>query len=185
MHEVGTQGRVVAVHAKSVHAFSKDGVPAIELVAGQGVAGDAHCGVTVKHRSRVARDPTQPNLRQVHLMHGELFAELADRGLDVLPGQMGENITTAGLDLLALAEGTCLRVGGQALVRVTGLRNPCAQIEAFMPGLLAAVLDRSPEGELVRKAGVMGVVVEPGVVRAGDAIAIVHVPEQRVALRPV
>lgn len=185
MHEVGTWGRVVAVHAKSIHAFSKDGVPAIELVAGQGVAGDAHCGVTVKHRSRVARDPTQPNLRQVHLMHGELFAELAAKGLDVRPGQLGENITTAGLDLLGLAEGTCLRVGGQALVRVTGLRNPCAQIEAFMPGLLAAVLARSPEGELVRKAGVMGVVVEPGVVRAGDPVAIVHVPEERVALRPV
>lgn len=180
-----TAHRVVAVHAKSVHAFSKESAPAIELIAGQGVAGDAHCGVTVKHRSRVARDPTQPNLRQVHLLHGELFAELAAKGLHVLPGQMGENITTTGLDLLALAEGTCLRVGSKALVRVTGLRNPCAQIEAFMPGLLAAVLDRMPGGELVRKAGVMGVVVEPGVVRAGDPVAIVHVPAEGVALRPV
>lgn len=177
--------RVVGVHAKGDHAFSKESVPSIELIAGQGVAGDAHCGITVRHRSRVARDPTQPNLRQVHLLHSELLAELAAKGLDVLPGQMGENITTTGLELLALAEGTCLRVGSQALVRVTGLRNPCAQIEAFMPGLLAAVLERSPDGELVRKAGIMGVVVEPGMVRAGDAVTIVHVPEGRVALRPV
>jgi MOSC domain-containing protein YiiM len=177
--------RITAVHAKGNHSFSKDSVPRIELVAGQGVAGDAHCGVTVKHRSRVARDPTQPNLRQVHLLHAELLDELAGRGLPVQPGQMGENITTQGLPLLDLAEGTVLRLGSEALVRITGLRNPCAQIEAFMPGLLAAVLDRTANGELVRKAGVMGVVLASGVVLPGDAIHIVEAPVPHVPLRPV
>ena len=177
--------RVVAVHSKSTHAFSKDRAERIQLLAGQGVAGDAHCGVTVKHRSRVARGPTQPNLRQVHLMHSELFAELADKGFHVLPGQLGENITTAGLPVLALAPDTLLRIGPQALVRVTGLRNPCAQIEAFMPGLLAAVLDRTPQGEPVRKAGIMGIVLESGSVEPGDAITIEHIPRSPSQLRPV
>jgi MOSC domain-containing protein YiiM len=176
---------VVAVHAKGIHAFSKDSAAAIDLVAGHGVAGDAHFGVTVKHRSRVAKDPSQPNLRQVHLLHGELLAELAGKGLHVSPGQMGENITTSGIDLLGLAEGTVLRIGKHALVRITGLRNPCAQIEAFMPGLLSAVLDRTPDGELVRKAGIMGVVLESGAVHQGDPIAIALSPEPFVALRAV
>ncbi|MBX3642004.1 MAG: MOSC domain-containing protein [Rubrivivax sp.] len=177
--------RVVAVHCKGSHAFSKDSARRIQLLAGQGVAGDAHCGVTVKHRSRVARDPTQPNLRQVHLMHSELFAELARKGLQVLPGQLGENITTAGLPVLDLAQGTVLRIGTQALVRVTGLRNPCAQIEAFMPGLLAAVLDRTPQGQRVRKAGIMGIVLESGTVDPGDAITIEHIPHPAAPLQPV
>jgi len=176
---------VIAVHARNIHAFSKQPVPRIALLEGLGVEGDAHCGVTVKHRSRVARDPSQPNLRQVHLMHSELFDELALKGLHVLPGQMGENITTTGLDLLGLAEGSVLRIGAKALVRITGLRNPCAQIEDFMPGLLAAVLDRDERGVLVRKAGVMGVVLESGEVRAGYAIALVDVPAPGLALRPV
>lgn len=177
--------QVRAVHAKATHSFSKDSVPVIELVAGLGVAGDAHQGATVRHRSRVAKDPTQPNLRQVHLLQQELLDELAARGLHVKPGQMGENITTAGLSLLRLAEGTVLRIGARATVRVTGLRNPCAQIEHFMPGLLAAVLERSADGTLVRKAGVMSVVLESGAVRPGDPIVVVHAPEPRVALRPV
>lgn len=176
---------VSAVHARQSHTFSKDTVPRISLIAGLGVEGDAHCGATVQHRSRVARDPSQPNLRQVHLMHSELFDELARKGLHVLPGQMGENITTTGLDLLGLAEGSVLRLGAQALVRITGLRNPCAQIENFMPGLMAAVLDRDAQGELLRKAGVMGVVLESGEVKAGDSIALVHAPTEGRALRPV
>lgn len=118
-------------------------------------------------------------------MHSELFAELASKGLHVLPGQLGENITTTGLPVLGLSEGTVLRIGAQTLVRITGLRNPCAQIEAFMPGLLAAVLDRTPEGELVRKAGVMGVVLEPGSVRPDDPVAIVQSPALHAPLRPV
>lgn len=177
--------RVVAVHLKAEHRFSKDTVPAIELVAGCGVRGDAHYGVTVQHRSRVARDPTQPNLRQVHLLHAELFAELAAAGLQLHPGQLGENITTEGLALLDLGVGTVLRIGPRALVQVTGLRNPCSQIEAFQPGLLAAVLDKGPGGELVRKAGIMGIVLESGPVSPGDAIAVQSVPDRHAALRPV
>lgn len=177
--------QVVAVHAASLHAFSKDRAPSIQLVAGHGVAGDAHYGTTVKHRSRVAKDPGQPNLRQVHLLHSELFAELAAAGFDVSAGQMGENITTRDVPLLDLSEGTVLRVGSLARVQVTGLRNPCSQIEAFMPGLLAAVLGRTPDGKLVRKAGVMGVVLDSGSVRPGDTIGIERVPPIHVSLRPV
>jgi MOSC domain-containing protein YiiM len=177
--------RVVSVHAKGVHLFSKDSLPRIQLLEGLGVEGDAHCGVTVKHRSRVAKDPAQVNLRQVHLIHQELLDELAGKGLQVLPGQMGENITTAGLDLLALSEGTVLRIGEHARVRITGLRNPCAQIEDFMPGLLAAVLGRTPDGELVRKTGVMGVVLASGAVAPGDRMAVEHAPQIHVPLQPV
>lgn len=176
---------VRSVHLKAAHAFSKDAVSTIELVEGHGVAGDAHFGTTVKHRSRVAKDPTQPNLRQVHLLHHELLDELAEAGLHVAPGQMGENITTSGLPLLCLGEGTVLRIGSRALVRVTGLRNPCSQIESFKPGLLAAVLARTQEGELVRKAGIMGVVLASGTVAPGDSVETVLVPEPRIPLRPV
>ncbi len=177
--------RVLAVHAKPGHAFSKDALPRIALRAGWGVDGDAHAGVTVQHRSRVAKDPSQPNLRQVHLLHGELLDELLGRGLPVRPGQMGENITTTGLDMLALSAGTVLRVGNQAVLQITGLRNPCGQIEAFMPGLLAAVLDRAADGTLVRKAGVMAVVLESGQVQPGDGMDILSVPERHVPLQPV
>lgn len=177
--------KVIAVHAKDAHTFSKQSAPAIELIAGHGVSGDAHCGVTVKHRSRVARDPSQPNLRQVHLLHSELFTELAGKGLQVSSGQMGENITTSGLDLLDLTEGAVLQIGSKARVQVTGLRNPCSQIETFMPGLLAAVLGRTHEGELVRKAGVMGIVLESGEVRPGDVITIVPAPERPELHRPL
>jgi MOSC domain-containing protein YiiM len=177
--------RVVAVSVKTVHAFSKDRVSNISLVAGLGVVGDAHCGATVRHRSRVAKDPNQPNLRQVHLIHSELFEELTLKGLHVWPGQMGENITTIGIPLLALSAGTILGIGHSALVQVTGLRNPCAQIESFMPGLLAAVLERTQEGNLMRKAGVMGIVIQSGNVQSNDSIAIVQSPLQHTPLRPV
>lgn len=164
---------VVAVSKDGQHHFSKTVTDRIELLAGLGVAGDAHAGITVQHRSRVAADPSQPNLRQVHLIHAELFAELEQRGFDVSPGQLGENITTSGLDLLGLPRGTRLHLGGQAVVEVTGLRNPCAQINAFQSGLLAAVVGRGVEGQVVRKAGVMGVVVSGGRVVAGDEIQVV------------
>jgi MOSC domain-containing protein YiiM len=177
--------RVVAVHRGAGHLFSKDTVPSIELLAGLGVSGDAHCGATVRHRSRVARDPTQPNLRQVHLLHAELFAELARAGLQVAPGQMGENITTRGIDLLALPADTRLRIGARCVVRITGLRNPCRQIEQFRAGLLAAVLGRDAGGGLVRKAGVMGVVLDGGVVMPGDAIDIAGGPDDHRPLQPV
>lgn len=165
--------RVLAVCRSDTHSFSKAVVPHIRLVAGLGVEDDAHQGHTVKHRSRVAKDPTQPNLRQVHLIHGELIDELSSKGFEIVPGDLGENITTQGIDLLALPAGTRLTVGGDAIVEVTGLRNPCGQIEAFRKGLLAAVLDRDDAGAIVRKTGVMGIVVAGGAVRAGDGISIV------------
>jgi MOSC domain-containing protein YiiM len=128
--------------------------------------------VTVKHRSRVAQDPTQPNLRQVHLIHQELFAEVREAGFEVEPGQLGENVTTSGLDLLALPVGTLLRLGDEAVVEITGLRNPCGQIDGFRRGLLKQVVGRDAEGNIVRKAGIMGVVHTGGVVGPGDPIAV-------------
>ncbi|HNO66107.1 MAG TPA: MOSC domain-containing protein [Tepidiformaceae bacterium] len=170
-----TTGTVVAVSVSPTHTFSKPVQEAITLVEGLGVEGDAHLGVTVKHRSRVKADPTQPNLRQVHLIHAELFDEVRGKGYAVKPGEMGENITTRGVDLLGLPVGTLLRFG-EATVRVTGLRNPCAQIDGYQDGLMQAVLDRDAEGNLVRKAGIMGVVLSGGVIRPGDAIEV-ELPE--------
>jgi MOSC domain-containing protein YiiM len=167
---------VVSVSRLEEHQFSKPPIASIHLLAGLGVEGDAHCGEKVKHRSRVRQDPTQPNLRQVHLIHAELFDELAARGFKVAPGNLGENVTTSGIDLLGLSEGTVLRIGETAAVRITGLRNPCAQIEQFQRGLLSAVLDRDDRGNLIRKAGVMGVVLAGGQVRAGDSIVIEQPP---------
>ncbi len=178
-------GVVVAVSCDARHAFSKIVVDSIRFVAGQGVAGDAHAGVTVQHRSRVARDPSAPNLRQVHLVAAELHDELVAAGFRVGPGVMGENVTTRGLDLLGLPAGSRLRLGAEAELEVTGLRNPCAQLDGYQRGLLGAVLDRDDAGELVRKAGIMGVVVTGGEVRVGDMITIALPPEPHERLRPV
>ena len=165
--------RVLAVHRSTSHSFSKfTEDEGITLLEGLGVAGDAHAGPTVRHRSRLARDAGAPNLRQVHLIHAELFDELMATGFPVWPGELGENVTTQGVDLLALPTGTRLRLGGQAVVALTGLRNPCVQIERFQPGLTAAVLVRDAQGEWVRKAGVMAVVEQGGVVRPGDGIGV-------------
>jgi len=171
-----TEGRVIAVALDAAHRFSKDAVSEIHILAGLGIQGDAHLGVTVKHRSRVATDPTQPNLRQVHLIQRELFDELRGKGFEVAPSDLGENVTTAGIDLLGLPVGTVLRLGSEAEIEVTGLRNPCGQIERFQPGLLAAVLDRTPDGALIRKAGIMAVATRDGAVRPGDAIEVVLPP---------
>jgi MOSC domain-containing protein YiiM len=160
-------------------------VAAIRLLPGLGVEGDAHAGRTVQHRSRVARDPTQPNLRQVHLIHAELHEELRDAGFAVSAGEMGENVTTRGVDLLGLPTGTRLRLGEHAIVEVTGLRNPCAQLDTLQPGLMAAVLGRAAAGNLVRKAGVMAVVVAGGVVRPGDTVVIALPPPPHHPLTPV
>ena len=175
---------VVAVHCTAEHRFSKDTVNEVRLIAGHGVAGDAHGGVTVQHRSRVARDPSQPNLRQVHLIAQELLQELAQDGLPVQPGELGETITTAGIDLLSLSAGTHLQAGG-AVIEITGLRNPCHQIESFRPGLLRRVLGTAADGSIVRKAGVMGVVLRSGAVRAGDPVRVLQAPQPPVALVPV
>jgi MOSC domain-containing protein YiiM len=178
-------GTVIAVHRSLEHTFSKARTPQIELLAGLGVEGDCHLGARVQHRSRVAADPTQPNLRQVHLIQSELLRELAEGGFAVAPGDLGENITTRGLDLLSLPTGSLLRIGERALVALTGLRNPCKQIHDFQPGLLAKVLERGVAGEVVRKAGVMGVVVLGGAVRAGDPIEVAMPPEPTVPLEQV
>lgn len=177
-------GRVVAVAASPTHSFSKDVAARIVLLQGLGVENDAHCGATVKHRSRVRQDPSQPNLRQVHLIHAELFDELAAKGFSAAAGQLGENITTRGLDLLAMPAGTELRFGA-AVVRLTGLRNPCSQLDAFQSGLMSALIETRPDGTLVRKAGVMGVVAAGGAVAAGDAIHVVLPPLPHRALERV
>jgi MOSC domain-containing protein YiiM len=171
---VGTQngGIVTAVSLAAGHTFSKPTADRIVLLAGLGVQGDAHLGRTVQLVHRMRRDPTQPNLRQVHLIHEELHEELRARGFDVSPGVMGENVTTRGVDLLALPRGSLLRLGDEAVVEVTGLRNPCYQLDRYEKGLMAAVLDRDEEGRLIRKAGIMTVVVTGGAVRAGDRIAV-------------
>ena len=164
--------QVVAVSSAAAHVFSKTGAAQIHLLEGLGVEGDAHCGALVKHRSRVAVDPLQANLRQVHLIADEWLQELARAGFEVKPGQLGENITTRGLDLIHLPLHTILRFGSQAAVRVTGLRNPCAQLDHFQPGLMAAALERDENGELIRKAGIMGVVIAGGLVLPGDLIEV-------------
>lgn len=165
-------GTVVAVARDAGHRFSKPLADRIRLLEGLGVEGDAHCGATVKHRSRVAKDPTVPNLRQVHLIHAELLDGVAGKGFAVAPGAMGENITTRGIDLLDLSRGARLHIGRAAIVEITGLRNPCAQIDTFQKGLLGAVIDRDAAGDVVRKAGVMGIVVAGGEVSAGDVIRV-------------
>ncbi len=176
---------VTAVSRSAHHTFSKPTLLTIRLVAGLGVEGDAHLGVTVKHRSRVRKNPFAPNLRQVHLLHEELFAELREQGFDVAAGAIGENVTTRGLDLLALPTGTRLRLGADAVVEVTGLRNPCGQLDDFRPGLMAATLGRDTGGRLLRKAGVMAIVLAGGDVHAGDTIAVELPPGERRPLEPV
>jgi MOSC domain-containing protein YiiM len=176
---------VTAVSCSGTHTFSKPSLDGVRLLTGLGVEGDAHLGVTVKHRSRVARDPSQPNLRQVHLIHEELHDELTAAGFNVGPGIMGENVTTRGLDLLGLPTGTRLRLGETAVIEVTGLRNPCGQLNGVQDGLLAATLDHDADGNLIRKAGIMAIVLADGEVRPGDAIAVELPPEPHEPLQPV
>jgi MOSC domain-containing protein YiiM len=176
---------VTSVSCSAVHAVSKATRPAIQLLAGLGVQGDAHLGSTVQHRSRVARDPSQPNLRQVHLIHAELHDELSAAGFAPAPGAMGENITTRGVDLLALPTGSRLAIGGTAIVEVTGLRNPCTQLDGIQAGLMSATLTRDDEGNLVRKAGVMAVVLANGLVQPGDPIRVILPPLPHTPLKPV
>jgi MOSC domain-containing protein YiiM len=179
------KGTVTAVSRSKSHRFSKQSEMSIRLLAGLGVDGDAHMGETVKHRSRVRIDPTKPNLRQVHLVHAELHDELKSAGFEVQPGDIGENITTRGIDLLGLPVGTVLRIGATAAVQVTGLRNPCTQLDGFQQGLTAAVLDRDAEGRVVRKAGIMSVVLQGGEVIPGDPVLVELPPEPHLPLAPV
>jgi MOSC domain-containing protein YiiM len=177
--------RVLAVSLRHGHHFSKTPSLSIRLLTGLGVAGDAHMGATVKHRSRVRKDPTQPNLRQVHLMHAELFDQLRAKGFSVRPGDLGENVTTSGIDLLALPRGARLHLGETAVVEVTGLRNPCIQLNGFQKGLMAATLDKDAAGNLIRKAGVMSIVLADGDVRPGDAVRVELPAAPHRPLRPV
>ena len=165
-------GIVTAVSRSASHVFSKSNQQSIKLLAGIGVEGDAHSGKTVKHRSRVAKDPSQPNLRQVHLIHAELHDELLAKGFNIFPGQMGENITTRRINLLKLPTDTLLHIGNDAVIKVTGLRNPCAQLNRFQSGLMTAVLDQDEQGNIIRKAGIMSIVIATGVVNIGDRIQI-------------
>jgi MOSC domain-containing protein YiiM len=178
-------GSVIVVSLRHGHHFSKTPSLSIRLLKGLGVAGDAHMGETVKHRSRVRKDPTQPNLRQVHLIHAELFDELRGKGFAVRPGDLGENVTTSGIDLLALPTGTRLRLGETAVVEVTGLRNPCIQLDGFQKGLMAATLDKDAGGNLIRKAGIMSIVLADGDVRPGDAVRVELPTGPHQPLRPV
>ncbi|MCB5424376.1 MOSC domain-containing protein [Altererythrobacter sp. CC-YST694] len=180
------QGVIISVASDGEHRFSKQRRTVLHLVAGPGVAGDAHAGSSVRHRSRVAKNPAAPNLRQLHLIHAELLEELARKGLDVKPGQLGENVTTRGVDLLRLSAGTRLLLGSQALIEITGLRNPCRQIDQnIAPGAMVAMLDRREDGSLVRKASVMAIVLKGGEVRAGDTVTMEWAPARPVPLGPV
>ncbi|MGI8606262.1 MAG: MOSC domain-containing protein [Gaiellaceae bacterium] len=180
-----TDGVVIAVSRSGSHTMAKPNQERIRLSSGLGVEGDAHLGETVKHRSRVRRDPSEPNLRQVHLIHEELHEELRAAGFAVAPGQMGENVTTRGVDLLGLPTGTRLHLGDAAVVEVTGLRNPCAQLDGIQPGLMAATLGRDEAGGLVRRTGVMSVVLAGGDIRPGDPIRVELPPEPHRPLDPV
>lgn len=178
-------GNVEAVHRSASHTMKKHEQPSIRLLTGLGVEGDAHMGITVKHRSRVAVDPNQPNLRQVHLIHAELHDELRAKGFNVRAGEMGENITTRGVDLLKLPEGTRLHLGADAVIEITGLRNPCAQLNGIQEGLMAAVLEKDDRGNLIRKAGVMGVVLVGGEVQPRDPIRLELPPKPHQPLHRV
>ncbi|QUX98121.1 MOSC domain-containing protein [Marinomonas sp. CT5] len=164
--------KVVSLSKDSTHNFSKEVTDSLLFLKGLGIEGDAHCGVTVKHRSRVKADPTQPNLRQVHLVHSELIQELQASGFNVEAGTIGENVLTSGIDLLSLPQDTRLTLGSRVVLRVTGLRNPCAQLDNYQSGLTKAVLDTDADGKLVRKAGIMAVVEEGGLVQIGDDISV-------------
>ena len=177
--------RIIAVGSGRRHGLAKVPQLGIRLIAGHGVDGDAHCGVRVKHRSRARFNPGLPNLRQVHLLHEELLDELVAAGFPVAPIMLGENVTTRGLSLLALPRGTLLRLGDDAVLEVTGLRNPCIQLERMMPGLMEACLGRDADGGLVRKAGVMGIVLSGGEVRAGDAVEVELPSGPHECLKPV
>jgi hypothetical protein len=169
---VSENGRVEAVHLSPAHGIGKHTQPSIRLLTGRGVEGDVHCSPTMQHRSRLPRQAADPNLRQVHLLHGELHDDLRARGFTVNAGQMGENVTTRGIDLLALPTGTRLHLGPTAVVELTGLRNPCQQLDGIQPGLMQATLRRQPDGRVLRLAGVMAIVIEDGIVRPGDDIRV-------------
>ena len=175
---------VIAVASDKKHNIVKPIRESITLIAEWGIEGDAHAGKTVQHRYDKRRNPDAPNLRQVHLMHAELLDRLAELGMTVQPGQMGENITTRGIDLLNLPRGTQLKIG-EALIEITGLRNPCKYLNQIAPGLMKACVAKHDDGALFPQSGVMGIIRSGGDIRAGDTIQIVTPPEPHDRLKPV
>lgn len=180
-----SKGQVKALSRSAHHSMSKKNEESLQILTGLGVAGDAHMGEKVKHRSRVAKNPNQPNLRQVHLIHSELHSELLQKGFDIKAGEMGENITTEGIALLALPRNSILHIGAQVKIQVTGLRNPCDQLNGLQEGLMKAVLDKDKEGNLIRKAGIMGIVIQGGEIILGDPIEVSYPPKPYQALERV
>lgn len=178
-------GRVVAVNRSGSHTFTKPNEVFVRLVAGQGIEGDAHRGEIVKHRSHIRKNPNQPNLRQVHLIHEELHDELRAAGFAVSAGKVGENITTRDIDLLGLPTGARLQIGEQAVIEVTGLRKPCRQLDGYQQGLMAAVIGQDAAGNPTYKCGIMAIVIADGEVRPGDAIRITLPPQPHCRLEPV
>jgi len=176
---------IIGLARDSEHRFSKQPHERVTLIAGIGVEGDAHAGRLVQHRYDQRKNPNQLNLKQVHLIHAELFGELAEKGFQVSPGQLGENVTTKGIDLLGLSRGTRLRLGDEAVIEITGLRNPCKYIDGLAKGLMAAMLDKAPDGSLIRKCGVMAIVITGGEVRGGDAIRLESLPMVHEPLEPI
>ena len=177
--------RVVALARDDLHRVSKQPCDRVRLIAHLGVEGDAHAGLTMQHRSRWVKQRTVPNLRQVHLIHAELFEQLAAKGFAIAPAQMGENVTTSGIELLGLSAGTRLRLGASAVIELTGLRNPCFQLDGIVPGLMQAVLEKGPGRTVVRKSGVMAIVIAGGEVSVGDPIVVIHTPDPYAPLAPV
>jgi len=177
-------GTVVSVNSSPTGGIGKDPQREIRVIAGHGVEGDFHAGPNVRHRSRMARDPNEPNRRQVHIVHAELFDEMATLGIAVTPGQMGENITTRGLPVLELTVGARMHIGASAVIEITGLRNPCAQLNAIDDRLLAQVARKLEDGNILRKAGIMGIVIADGIIRPGDDVRVEAAAGAR-ALEPV
>jgi len=163
---------ILGVFASRSHKFSKPGRDAVTLIEGLGIEGDSHFGATVQHIYDARRDPARPNARQVHLIQAELLDEVNAKGFRVQPGDLGENVSTRGIDLLCLPARTRLTLGPDAVIELTGLRNPCFQIDKFQKGLLAVVNNKAPGGGTIRRAGVMSVVLQGGVVRPDDSITV-------------
>ena len=178
-------GWVFAICSSPKHGFSKQPQRSIRLLAGRGVEGDAHCGETVQHLYLKRRNPLAPNRMQVHLLQSELFDELAFVGYALTAGQLGENITTRGIGLLNLPQGTRLHLGGEAVVELTGLRTPCKLIEDFKPGLLKQVISRDAANKVLAKAGVMAIVLHGGDVHERSPIRVEYPAARHVPLQMI
>jgi hypothetical protein len=168
------EGYVHSVSASPRHGFSKLVRESITLIKGHGVDGDAHAGAFVKHRYLARWRPRMANERQVHLINQALFEELFSEGFNVQPGNLGENVTTRGIDLLRLPLGTMLALGPTAAVELRGLRTPCVLVDRFRKGLLKALVRKGEQPRF--RAGVMGVVREGGILFPGNPVKVTISP---------